>query len=622
MSDSPSPDSLRKRFAAWNEAAGGPWGLAGILALCAVIAALRWVKLESLYNVDPSMWLSQVGRLADGEMPYRDFSWNYPPLTIYLLGWTAKLFGITFGVIQAAVDVISLAVVVLAWYVARLTLPPQTRFVTIAGMVAICATSVTKFNLFSFATYSVSLEIAAAGLLMIMAGGVRQLRNPVTNAGDFTLLAGGAFITSVTKPEAAIAAWGALILLFLFDNARRRGWYAWICGTAAIPAIAIYAWVGFAAGFERLKAGVGGYGLASFACPWWPTGLGVFGAIAVIGEAAFIAAVLLLPVRKVLRPERAANMRGLWLGGAVGLVVFAGYVWYQCRDVFLNPDMASVRLESIARAVIWTSPALLPFMWASICMWPILFLRRNRLSVESRVLCFALSVPVIMSIRSLFGTTLFPFTEVSAMCYPFFAIAAAWLIEGLYGWAVNGRSAAPTVAIWIMLGGYGVLRFAGAYSSQLSNENFYSLETRAGTVRLSDGHISEEIYRYVLENTRPGDTLLDLPYGGGFNFAARMKSPAFTTQYQQLRMPPAYQAQDLDGVLKHRPALVIAVPGPRFQTTLGYAANMACPFPRLVWEPDQPSWEPGYVFPVVDFLEREYHVIAEIGPKIILGPGK
>ncbi len=454
---------------------------------------------------------------------------------------------------------------------------------------------------------------------MLLIGGVRQLQRPTSNATDFGLISGGAFIATVTKPEAMVAAWGALALLVALDRARRWPWYLAIFAVTGIAGAAVYAAVGRVVGFEQLKAGITGYGLATFACPWWPTGLGGFGAAAATGEAVFAAALLLWPVRTALKPEYRIRARWLWAGGVAGFLLFAAYAWYQCYYLVLSDVPLSQKLEAVERVVIWTSPALLPVMWASICVWICLVLSFRGLAVSSRVMCFVLSVPVIMSIRSLFGTTLFPYTEVSAICYPFFVIAAAYLIEALYGRALVRRTTAATVAISLLLGGYGLLRLIAAYPAQLSGKPYYTLFTNAGAVRLSDGQISEKIYDYVLSHSTPADELLDLPYGGGFNFAAGLPSPAFTTQFQQLKMPLEYQLLDLQRVRATPPALVVADRGAHFQTEFGYLANMNCTFPRLVWQPEEASGSPGYEFPVVKYIEQNYRVLDEIGPKLILG---
>jgi hypothetical protein len=616
----PSADAGDERKVPTEDSRSDRWSLLALLIFCAAIIALRWSKMESLYNTDPVMWLSQIGRFARGEMPYRDFGYLYPPLTIFLFGWVAQLFGATFNVIQAFMDLICLVIVLLFWWLARRLLSPSTRLVSVAAVVAIGATTLTKFNLFSFSTYSPSLELAAVGLLLLMTGGVRQLKRGSAGKLDFGLIACGTFIATITKPEAMLAAWAALVLLFALDRSRRIGWYAAIFALTGLASAAVYGAVGSVVGFQHLRAGVSGYGLASFSCPWWPTGFGAFGAVAAIGEAVFAAALLLWPVRRQLTPSLQRQSREVWIAGIIGFLIFAAYVWYQCGDVLLSGASRSLKLEALGRVTIWTSPALLPVMWVSICVCLRQIVTWRRLSLPSRMMCFVLSVPVVMSSRSLFGTTLFPYTEVSALCYPFFVFAAAYLIESLYSRALVRSSAASASAITVLLGGYSLLRLVVAYPAQLSNTGYYSLRTNAGTVRLSDDHISEQIYSYVLNHANQTDALLDLPYGGGFNFATQLPSPVFTTMFVDLFTPPKYQQQDLDRIRRTPPVLVIADRGAHFGSEFGYPGNMRCAFPRLVWQPDRPSWDPGYVFPVVSYLEQHYRVLTTIGPKLILAP--
>jgi hypothetical protein len=259
-------------------------------------------------------------------------------------------------------------------------------------------------------------------------------------------------------------------------------------------------------------------------------------------------------------------------------------------------------------------------MWASICVWLGLLFFRRGLGTGSRIMCFVLTVPVLMSARGLFGSTLFPHTDVAALCFPFFVIVAAYLIDALYKQTLIAAPSASAIAVTLLLGGYSLARLAVAYPTQLSGKHDYTLHTRAGSVRLSDGRISEQLYSYILSHTGSADSLLDLPYGGGFNFAAQLPSPVFTAMFQQLHTPEPYQLLDLDDLRKNPPKLVIADPGVHFQSTFGYRANMACAFPRLVWEPDQPSWDPKYVFPAISWVEENYHTVALIGPKLILAP--
>jgi hypothetical protein len=46
--------------------------------------------------------------------------------------------------------------------------------------------------------------------------------------------------------------------------------------------------------------------------------------------------------------------------------------------------------------------------------------------------------------------------------------------------------------------------------------------------------------------------------------------------------------------------------------------SRACVCPRLVWIPDRPSWDPAQVYPLIDYIARNYHLAARMGGKMIL----
>lgn len=62
---------------------------------------------------DYSRWLHEVSRIAAGEVPYRDFVWQYPPLAIYLFGAVAAAFGDGFNTIRTLAAAICLVIFVL-----------------------------------------------------------------------------------------------------------------------------------------------------------------------------------------------------------------------------------------------------------------------------------------------------------------------------------------------------------------------------------------------------------------------------------------------------------------------------------------------------------------------------
>lgn len=596
--------------------------VAVVIVFCVIAGYVRWCKLSSLIMDDPGVWLDQVARAAKGELPYRDFSYNYPPLSIYALAWVARIFGPTFETIQAAMDILSATVVALSYILVRMLLPRRLHAVTLLVLIFAGATALTKFTLFSLLTYSPTLLFGTIGLLLVLIGAVDVVQRERLRSSNGTLLFIGTAISALSKPETFLAAFATLVLIAAIDFKRRHGpptAHAALIGGCGLVVAAAYAIVARKVGFDNLKDGIMGYGLATFACPWWPTGLGVFGAAGALGEAAALGALLSWPVRRGLR-ARYGRSYSLLLCGAIPGAALAGayYTYLSARMLALVPSQGK-DLLLIGQTILGTGAVTLPVMWVSIVCWLVLMARLVRgkgLSVPDEAALVFLTAPVVMCTRGLFGTTLFPYSEVSAICYAFFLIAAPYLL-----WRFLSESGAQSYAVYATAAvclAYCFIRLVGGYSLLISDARYTPLQTNAGIVNLLDNDGSAEIYRYTVEHTSPGSAILEIPYGGGIYFAAQRRNPLFTTQFQQLRMPERLQQEDLRRFLADPPSLVVAMNAPRYGTTFGYKADMKCPCPRLVWEPDEPSWDPEVEFPIVPQIEQNYRAVMTVKNQVLL----
>jgi hypothetical protein len=75
--------------------------------------------LEAVQPNDEGLMLQAAARIADGQVPYRDFWWFYPPGQPYLLGGLWELFGpslLTWRILRVLCDA---TVAVLVWMLAR-----------------------------------------------------------------------------------------------------------------------------------------------------------------------------------------------------------------------------------------------------------------------------------------------------------------------------------------------------------------------------------------------------------------------------------------------------------------------------------------------------------------------
>ncbi len=347
-----------------------------LLLVCAILAWLRWAKLDELLWGDPVHWLHEVSRVAAGELPYRDFSFQYPPFTAFFFGWAFRWFGATFATASVLVNFWSFTVVLLCYTLTRFLLPAGLRLAVCFLLVCVCVTSLTNFNLFSYRIYSPALATGAAGALLSLLGMLRVLRNPGTSNASLAMIAVGSGIAFLSKPEFALANGCALVLFTILH--RRLWWNLSMLAFSILPAAALYGWLARGVGLRNLAAGISGYGLATFACPWWPTGIGIFGVAAALGEALVVATILSFPWREDFQLRFGAAYRRVRILTIPGTIIFLAYVAMMNRGALTSSQSASAKAMLILPSLVWTAPVLLPVMWTAILLFFYLATRATR----------------------------------------------------------------------------------------------------------------------------------------------------------------------------------------------------------------------------------------------------
>jgi hypothetical protein len=110
--------------------------------------------------------------------------------------------------------------------------------------------------------------------------------------------------------------------------------------------------------------------LARAACPWWPTGLGIFGAAASLGEAAFIAAALSLTRRRRFLMRFGQTYYYGVAPGFAGICLYFAYVLFCNWDLLTGSRSWADKLWYSSTSTVWTNAVLLPAMWSCVILWP------------------------------------------------------------------------------------------------------------------------------------------------------------------------------------------------------------------------------------------------------------
>ena len=102
---------------------------------------IRSIRIHYLWG-DFGWWHEQIRRFAQGETPYKDFVWGYPPFAIYFYGWLAKAFGDSFLVMRLITMTITVLIALTLFLIARQHLPKKALpILVIASMIMAVANS-------------------------------------------------------------------------------------------------------------------------------------------------------------------------------------------------------------------------------------------------------------------------------------------------------------------------------------------------------------------------------------------------------------------------------------------------------------------------------------------------
>ncbi len=600
----------------------------GALAvLCALFSALRWGKLDRLWG-DSDRWMFEVYRTANSEIPYLDFAWQYPPLAIYLGAAFLLVGGAKFATLQVFVDLLSTLIVFLSTDTARRFLPG--RLPLAVGILTACvgASNTGNFALFSLQIYTPALLTGIIGLLLLIRAYADYLDSGVWDRSLVSWAAAGAFIALLSKPEFIVGTIGAVAAGFVAGRDRwYRGWTGYLrehgllLPALFVPTAMVYGALGLVAGFANLLEGVGGYGIARLTCPWWPTGLGLFGGLASLCFGGLIAGVLSL-LRYRAAWEKHGRTYLLMLAGAIlSAGLLALYLPNAIRESpVLQGGTTPFRLVAFALSA---GNLLLPVMWIGI-VWAVWLAVASALRVGTALprgssrLALLLFPALLISLRGLFGGTMSQLTSVSAAAYPLLFIVAGHLLLVLFKWLDSepADSMRRVSLVSAILLGYAAIRLAGAVSTEVRTP-YSTLSTEAGLIRLQEAGISSDVYAYVLAHTKPGEPILDVANGGGVNFAAHRSSPIFSTQFTALAPATRYLEEDLSRLRQRPPSLVIANAGEDFQATYGLCLKTGCTCPSLVWSSTTLACEPTRKFPALEYVRSEYEPRMRFGEKIM-----
>ena len=193
----------------------------------AVLAWGTWGDLDSDTGYDIVAGL----RIADGELPYADFTYFYGPLSAFLAGLTALVAGGGFGSAAIVGLLITGAILAATYGLARTQVGPLGAL--LASLIA-AAVAFVPSNYSYVLPHTSAATLGTLGLLVLLLCLHRRRRT----GDERWLVAGGAVLglLTLTKPEPAVA---ALVAIAVWVGVEEHGSRIRAAARVAVPALAI-----------------------------------------------------------------------------------------------------------------------------------------------------------------------------------------------------------------------------------------------------------------------------------------------------------------------------------------------------------------------------------------------
>lgn len=488
------------------------------MVLLAVLAAVSWRKWGTP-EIDAGVDLTTAAQAAHGHLPYEDVRYFYGPLGIYALTGVFKVFGASLSAAFGLGLVLTTAITVTFYALARQLLRPLVAALSTAVLLAI-AFSGTQFNFVLPHTNS-----ATFGLLLLLLELLALARSRPLLAG---VALGFACLTRVEFAAAAAVVGAAWVVGTWRVEGRRPALAGFVrlAAPAVVIAGAVYAALAASVGADRLlwenlwpKDFLRIAGFRAYR-EWTP-----FDAASVassLARAGIYAALLGGLVAGALRWRRlagVARVRAAWpLVGAGAAIAFVDVAW---RVTGVFPDARSAVQEECGQLLLGMS--WLPMLSLAVAVVvAVRFLRRQSAPLSgSWPLDLALAAAALVLTSRAYDE----FTMSSAA--PYYA-APAVLLLGVLHQRVAQRWPGARVA---------VLGALAAVAAGIALYNAVALYGDKGTVVHTAGGsyvandqsaaAEQQVIDYLRSHTSPGEPILALPADGGTYFFTNRPLPLY-----------------------------------------------------------------------------------------------
>ncbi|MBN2101782.1 MAG: glycosyltransferase family 39 protein [Candidatus Aenigmarchaeota archaeon] len=548
-----------------------------------ILIAYTWM---SFYNLlDAGRWHNEVDRLILGEIPYKDYTWQYPPLSLYILG----IFGIVFGSNFLTMYIATSTVAFLAYLIFFLILKEVKReeilFISLSTLMmgSILFSFSMLGTLFSSGTYAFPVTFGILFSLITIYGSVKFIKKQ--NMTNLLITSCGAISCLLTKQDfflIPISIGAYLTYIFIYANNKKENirliFLYWIL-IIFIPLFS-YLYLSLFTGLDNLIMGVKGFSDLRHFTRVLPTLRSLFDQIAMSSLIISGISLVTLFFGKIKSLKDKRNIKNL----AIVVIVIALFSFFiiSFNTYMIVHEISTSGINSFKEAKMTsratlgfyslepTNYVLLKTTFVSVLTYTIIFealpgvslmiisilflvhLIRNKESYSIRkdniYICLIGVAIISLQARKLFDST----ADIMFLIAPIFIILSFIEITKKINFDVK-KVILIICILWLIAGS---LYFSKTVIYTRIRGDFNSVETQKGNILTTEKGV-DEIYSLIMTETKKDDFLLALPYHEYLNYITSRRSPSKITQFYILKLSNEYEKELIEILRSKKPYIAI-----------------------------------------------------------------
>jgi len=595
---------------------------------------------------DWGRWHHEVDRFVNGEIPYKDFTWQYPPLSIYMLGTIAIVFGSNYLTMRICTVILCGVITLLTWLITRKTLYKYINSDIIVLLICLGSllsgyTTLIVYTM-SSGDYTPAVPFGIMFTLLLLYGIINLLEK---QSNFYFILSGiAAAGCLLTKQEfwlfpLFIGIFMTLIL-FLRKKSNKKGIFLyWLIGLGLT--LLFYNMIIGEAGFENLLMGLSGFSdlrvvgrlmpsvrlmfdqivMSSFYILLFTIIFYFFGSCSdkkIIRKIKLVALISLLIGVLTLSTiilqtyrvaESVAISDDLEAGNVVtlsswgfltlksGINIIADWDLLPSSTELIRATVGSVFLNTVIKHLI-------PGVSLMICaLIYLLFLAKNSRKTNISIMLTTFAIAIFtLQMRRLFERTAASFYFI----VPIFVFLL--IINFTSKIKFNQRRFILVLAItWFLIG---CLFFSIKTIAPRMIYPQYELNTVKGKITVFSGDNIQPVLDIINSMTKPEDYLLPIPYDSGLNYMTNLRNPVKVTQFYFFSLPKQEELEMVRDIDQKKPLIVI---------NEKMSVNAEFPQPVLLdifrWEPKRHVVAWREVYPDLwEFINTNYDCNEELYP--------